>query len=301
MELTFNWLYADNRDIAQFTSGRLPLRPATVDPGLPTKGTGEHEWRGFAAAKAHAQVVSPASGLILNWNNKPARGYAASDADWTWGSVQRVDLLWAGIQRRQKHTLGSVVAAMNGASTQDLRVMRVWPVIRAVLARGTPPTARASAAATLLDAWLAARRQPDRRRPRREDRRGGRSRDGRSLGSARRRRPRLAARCGHLAGWLARRARKRRLARPAARRPRLQLLRRLVVVRGQGPQEPARPPRAGRLPDTVLRRRQRRRLRRLALGGARRRRGAARGSAGPEPGAWRADATKERIGSRRGS
>ncbi len=156
MELTFNWLYADNRDIAQFTSGRLPLRPATVDPGLPTKGTGEHEWRGFAAAKAHAQVVSPASGLILNWNNKPARGYAAADSEWTWGSVQRVDLLWAGIQRRQKHTLGSVVAAMNGASTQDLRVMRVWPVIRAVLARGTAPTPRASAAANQLDAWVAA-------------------------------------------------------------------------------------------------------------------------------------------------
>ncbi len=156
MELTFNWLYADHRDIAQFTSGRLPVRPSTVDPGLPTKGTGEHEWRGFAPARAHAQVVSPASGLILNWNNKPARGYAGADSEWTWGSVQRVDLLWAGIQRRQKHTLGSVVGVMNGASTQDLRVMRVWPVIRAVLARGTAPTPRASAAAGQLDAWVTA-------------------------------------------------------------------------------------------------------------------------------------------------
>ena len=59
MELTFNWLYADNRDIAQFTSGRLPVRPATVDPGLPTKGTGEYEWQGFAPAAAHAQVDQP--------------------------------------------------------------------------------------------------------------------------------------------------------------------------------------------------------------------------------------------------
>ena len=48
MELTFNWVYADSRSIAQFTSGRLPLRPASVDPGLPTKGTGEYEWQGFA-------------------------------------------------------------------------------------------------------------------------------------------------------------------------------------------------------------------------------------------------------------
>ena len=136
MELAFNWVYADNRDIAQFTSGRLPVRPATVDPGLPTKGTGEYEWQGFVPAAAHAQVINPTSGVILNWNNKPARGYAGADDEWTWGSVQRVDLLWDGIARRQKHTLATVVGVMNGAATQDLRLMRVWPVLRDVLARG---------------------------------------------------------------------------------------------------------------------------------------------------------------------
>ena len=155
MELTFNWLYADNRDIAQFTSGRLPIRSMSVDPGLPTKGTGEYEWQGFAPASAHAQVINPPTGVILNWNNKPARGYAGADDEWTWGPVQRVDLLWAGIQRRKKHTLASVVAAMNGAATQDLRVMRVWPVIREVLGRGTG-TPRAAAAAARVDAWYSA-------------------------------------------------------------------------------------------------------------------------------------------------
>jgi acyl-homoserine lactone acylase PvdQ len=155
MELTFNWVYADSRSIAQFTSGLLPVRPSTVDPGLPTKGTGEYEWQGFAPASAHAQVVDPPSGLILNWNNKPARGYAGADDEWTWGPVQRVDLLWAGIQRRRKHTLASVVAAMNGAATQDLRLMRVWPVVREVLARGRG-TPRATVASARLDAWYAA-------------------------------------------------------------------------------------------------------------------------------------------------
>ena len=154
MELTFNWVYADSRSIAQFTSGRLPVRPATVDPGLPTKGTGDYEWQGFLPASAHAQTINPASGVILNWNNKPARGYAGADDEWTWGPVQRVDLLWGGIQRRQKHTLSSVVGAMNGAATQDLRLMRVWPVLRDVLARGTG-TPRATAAAAQLDAWFA--------------------------------------------------------------------------------------------------------------------------------------------------
>jgi acyl-homoserine lactone acylase PvdQ len=155
MELTFNWVYADNRDIAQFTSGRLPVRPPTVDPGLPTKGTGEYEWLGFAPAAAHAQVINPASGMILNWNNKPARGYAGADDEWTWGSVQRVDLLWDGFARRQKHTLATVVGVMNGAATQDLRLMRVWPIIRDVLARGAG-TPLASAAVAQVDVWLSA-------------------------------------------------------------------------------------------------------------------------------------------------
>ncbi len=154
MELAFNWLYADHRDIAQFTSGRLPVRPSTVDHGLPTKGTGEYEWRGFAPAAAHAQAISPPSGLILNWNNKPSRAFPPADDEWTWGSVQRVDLLWTGVARRAKHTLASVVGVMNAAATQDLRVLRVWPVVRDVLGRGNG-TARASAAAARVDEWLA--------------------------------------------------------------------------------------------------------------------------------------------------
>ena len=154
MELAFNWVYADSRDIAQYTSGRVPVRPPTVDEGLPTKGTGEYEWQGFLSPDAHVQVVNPEGGLIVNWNNRPAVGVAADDR-WTWGAVQRVDLLWAGIGRRPKHTLASVVGVMNGAATQDLRLVRVWPVVRDVLARGTG-TPRAVAAARRLDEWLSA-------------------------------------------------------------------------------------------------------------------------------------------------
>ena len=154
MDMSFNWHYLDSKDIAVYTSGRLPVRPTTVDPGLPTKGTGEYEWQGFLPAAKHAQEINPKSGLILNWNNKPAAGYAASDSEWSYGPVQRVDLLWGAAQRRQKHTLASLVGAMNLAATQDLRVVRVWPSIRGVLDRGTPPTERAKNAAALVDAWL---------------------------------------------------------------------------------------------------------------------------------------------------
>jgi hypothetical protein len=45
---------------------------------------------------------------------------------------------------------------MNKAATQDLRVVRVWPVIREVLRTGPAPSARAEAAAASLDSWRGA-------------------------------------------------------------------------------------------------------------------------------------------------
>jgi acyl-homoserine lactone acylase PvdQ len=78
MEMTFNWHYVDGRDIAVFTSGRVPVRPASLDAGLPTKGTGEFEWQGFLPPARHPQSVNPKAGVILNWNNKAARGFPAS-------------------------------------------------------------------------------------------------------------------------------------------------------------------------------------------------------------------------------
>ena len=69
--------------------------------------------------------------------------------------MQRVDLFAPGIAKRKKHTLASVVSVMNAAATQDLRVVRSWPLIRAVLAGGAAPTQRAEAAARAVDAWRA--------------------------------------------------------------------------------------------------------------------------------------------------
>jgi acyl-homoserine lactone acylase PvdQ len=156
VEFSFNWFYADDRDIAMFSSGRLPVRVMGADPGLPTNGTGEYDWRGFIPFERHARVVNPSSGLILNWNNKPAANVGSADSNFSYGSVQRVQLLSAAMTGQKKHTLTSVAGAMNKAATQDLRVMRVWPTIRSVLQTGSAPSARAEAAAALLDAWRTA-------------------------------------------------------------------------------------------------------------------------------------------------
>jgi acyl-homoserine lactone acylase PvdQ len=155
VEFGFNWTYADDRDIAYFSSGRLPIRPASVDLGLPTDGTGSFEWRGFEPAKAHPQAINPPSGVLVNWNNKPALGYASADDHWTYGSLQRVQMLARGLVAKKKHSPASVVAAMNKAATQDFRALMVLPSIEAVLGGSTAPSPREAQMLKLLVAWRA--------------------------------------------------------------------------------------------------------------------------------------------------
>ena len=124
-----------------------------MDPGLPTKGDGEHEWRGFLAGEDHPQQINPSSGLLVNWNNKSARGFEAADNAWNYGSVHRVDLLNRQLARRKVHDLASVTSAMNAAATQDLRSARLTQTIRRVLLSGPAPTDRAARMLRLLEAW----------------------------------------------------------------------------------------------------------------------------------------------------
>ena len=153
---TFNVGYADDRQIAMYSAGRLPERDPRVDPRLPTKGTGEYEWKDFLAPAEHAQQVGHPSGALLNWNNRPAVNWGASDDNWNYGSLQRNDMLAAGIAKRPTHDLASVTAAMNAAATQDLRSFALTPKLSALLRGGPAPSARALRMLEHLEAWNAA-------------------------------------------------------------------------------------------------------------------------------------------------
>ena len=151
LEFTFNWFYADNRDIAMFSSGRLPIRSPEVATGLPTLGTGEYEWRGFEPLSQHARGVNPRSGAILNWNNKPARGFSSSDDNWAFGPVQRVQLLQQQVAKHKVHTLATLVGAMNAAATQDLRAVQVLPALAHALPAA--PNTLDALMLTTLELW----------------------------------------------------------------------------------------------------------------------------------------------------
>ena len=151
---TFNAFYADDDEVSMYTTGRLPLRHPNVDSGLPTKGTGEFEWRGYLPNARHAQEIKR-SGVMVNWNNKPAQGWVNGDTEWGYGPVQRVELLERNLAKQAKHTLASVTGAMNAGATQDPRAVDLVPTLAAVLRGSEAPSPRAQAMLEQLEAWNA--------------------------------------------------------------------------------------------------------------------------------------------------
>ncbi len=159
---TFNWLYADDRDIAYFNSGDNPQRAAGVTGQLPAPA--KREWRGYDPDRATAAYTSFAKHprtingqpYITSWNNKQARGYAGADTN-LFSSVFRSQMLDQEIEARiagpRKITLPGLVEAMGEAATTDLRAEQVLPLALAVI--GSPrDDALADAVAELRD-WVA--------------------------------------------------------------------------------------------------------------------------------------------------
>ena len=156
---TFNSFYIDSKHIAEYTSGRLPIRNPNVDPGLPTKGTGQFEWRGFLKAMAHMHGKDNKQGSMTNWNNGAARGFGAADDEWMRnGSVGRINLLNFNLKRLQKKgrwSPTSVTSAMNAAATQDVRAIVMVPLLSKLLRGTTPPSQQAAQMLSLLQQWRA--------------------------------------------------------------------------------------------------------------------------------------------------
>ncbi|HEY7268068.1 MAG TPA: penicillin acylase family protein [Solirubrobacterales bacterium] len=156
---TFNSFYIDSKHIAEYTSGRDPIRNPNVDPGLPTKGTGKYEWRGFLKPMAHMHGKNPKQGYMTNWNNGVARGFGAADDEWMRnGSVERVNLLNFNLKRLQKKgrwSPAAITSAMNAAATQDVRAIAMVPLLDRLLRGTTAPSPQAAQMLSLMNQWRA--------------------------------------------------------------------------------------------------------------------------------------------------
>ena len=151
---TFNWFYIDSKDIAVFTSGKLPLRAPGQDMALPRWGETKWNWQGWLPPDGHPQVVDPPSGFLANWNNKPAIGERAPDNDYGWTRVQRVLSLSDGIQNAiadgKKVDAGGVLGVVMNGATVDPRGAYLLPTLLQVL--GDDP--QISQYTSLLNSWV---------------------------------------------------------------------------------------------------------------------------------------------------
>jgi len=159
IDFTFNWLYVDGAHIGYQHSCKCPLRAKGVDPALPTWGTGRWDWHGDLAPDAEPYQLDPARGLLVSWNNREAPGFRASDAQFSFGPVNRVQLLESRVQtavgRGGLHP-SDVVALAEDAATVDLRGEEVLPTLLDALGAQAPVGAdpRVADLRARLAAWV---------------------------------------------------------------------------------------------------------------------------------------------------
>jgi acyl-homoserine lactone acylase PvdQ len=158
---TFNWLYADDRDVAYFNSGANPVRANGTTGQLPMDPA--NTWKGwdpetnvadYTPFDEHPQVVN--QDYITSWNNRQAQGFAGADSN-LFSSVFRSQMLDRQLDQRLKGgaklSLPNLVDAMEEAGTTDLRGQEDLPLALKVI--GTPADPQLKAAVATLSAWVA--------------------------------------------------------------------------------------------------------------------------------------------------
>jgi acyl-homoserine lactone acylase PvdQ len=183
IDYTFNWFYINQDEIAYFNSGYNPKRSKKVDPNFPAFGDKKkYEWKGyippsdevFKPTPANSAAVDPRSltadqepcrkrpqvidqRYLTSWNNKQARGYRASDAEWGYQSIYRSDPLDERIEDEiaggGKMSIVELINAMEDAGTVDLRGDAVLPWLLKVIGKGRGANAQTKDAIKTLRAW----------------------------------------------------------------------------------------------------------------------------------------------------
>lgn len=152
IDYTFNWFYADDQDIAYYSSGRLPVRSDETDTDLPRWGDAKYDPSGWLPFSGHVKQINPPSGYLASWNNKPAHGFAAADDNWSDGPVHRS----LALSRRVETAIASgdvsragLAGIVEDAATEDLRAKELLPELLDVIG-DDPATAEARG---LLQDW----------------------------------------------------------------------------------------------------------------------------------------------------
>ncbi|WP_249012032.1 penicillin acylase family protein [Conexibacter sp. DBS9H8] len=161
----FNWAYVNAKHIAYFESGAYPEWSTKSSPDFPILGNGPYDWSHFNAASfterdvpasGHPQAIDPT--FEVSWNNKQAPKWSAADDNYGYGAVYRSQLISAHIQADLAHghkvDIAQLVQSMEFAATEDIRIVKLWPLLRQVI--GRPRSPALARAVSELNAWYAA-------------------------------------------------------------------------------------------------------------------------------------------------
>ena len=163
-DLTFNWFYIDDEEIAYFNSGANPVRAEGTHPNFPVKGKRAFLWEDFdpelntfrrEPIETHPQVRDQR--FLTSWNNKQAMGYR-DDGIRGFTSLYRADPLDDRIKQgtagAKRMSLVELVEAMEDAGTVDLRGDRVvGPALRVIAGPNGINGPRVGAAAETMREW----------------------------------------------------------------------------------------------------------------------------------------------------
>ena len=161
----FNWSYVDSKHISYYMSGWMPQRARGTSPDFPILGTGAFDWKGYNPTTHTAQWLpfgrhphTTDPDYLVSWNNKQAPGWAAADDKWDYGAVFRSQMIENGVKRgiahRHKMRISQLVQAMDEPATQDLRAVKLMPILLRAL--GKPRSGRLRSAIGELRAWARA-------------------------------------------------------------------------------------------------------------------------------------------------
>jgi acyl-homoserine lactone acylase PvdQ len=128
----FNWFYVNATDTAYANSGLNPVRATGADPNLPTRADPAFEWQGWNPDENTAAYLPPGQqphsvnqDYYVSWNNKQAKDYSAADGNFSFGPVQRAQLLdrlvGPAVRSGQKLDRAHVLRLVEDAAVTDLR------------------------------------------------------------------------------------------------------------------------------------------------------------------------------------
>ena len=146
-----NMIVADAHGIGLFVTGRVPVRAGGDGFRAVPGADASHDWTGWATGAALPHETDPASGHLLNANERVAPADFPVFLGRAWFDDYRAQRIRALLAASDRHTVASFAAMQSDATS--LAAVDLLPALRALKPDALPATGPARAAFALLADW----------------------------------------------------------------------------------------------------------------------------------------------------